>query len=104
MKDKLRNLFFLIGVGAVAVMLWKFEMPYDEVLQNVQRAGIWFPAVLLLWGVIYFMNTCAWQVILETPRRAFLFGKYISILLPDFLLIMSHRWDFWAANPIALWR
>lgn len=66
MKDKLRNLFFLIGVGAVAVMLWKFEMPYDEVLQNVQRAGIWFPAVLLLWGVIYFMNTCAWQVILQS--------------------------------------
>ena len=40
-------------------------MPYDQVLQNVRRAGIWFPAVLLLWGVIYFMNTCAWQVILN---------------------------------------
>lgn len=66
MKNKLRNLFFLIGVVAVAIMLWKFEMPYDQVLQNVQRAGIWFPAVLLLWGVIYFMNTCAWQVILES--------------------------------------
>ena len=61
MKNKLRNLFFLIGVVAVAVMLWKFEMPYE----NVQRAGIWFPAVLLLWGIIYFMNTCAWQVILN---------------------------------------
>lgn len=65
MKNKLRNLFFLIGVVAVAIMLWKFEMPYDQVLQNVRRAGIWFPAVLLLWGVIYFMNTCAWQVILN---------------------------------------
>lgn len=65
MKNKLRNLFFLIGVVAVVIMLWKFEMPYDQVLQNVQRAGIWFPAVLLLWGVIYFMNTCAWQVILN---------------------------------------
>ncbi|MDM8146848.1 lysylphosphatidylglycerol synthase transmembrane domain-containing protein [Bacteroides eggerthii] len=65
MKNKLRNLFFLIGVVAVAVMLWKFEMPYDQVLQNVRRAGIWFPAVLLLWGIIYFMNTCAWQVILN---------------------------------------
>ena len=65
MKNKLRNLFFLIGVVAVAVMLWKFEMPYDQVLQNVQRAGIRFPAVLLLWGIIYFMNTCAWQVILN---------------------------------------
>lgn len=65
MKNRLRNLFFLIGVVAVAMMLWKFEMPYDQVLQNVRRAGIWFPAVLLLWGVIYFMNTCAWQVILN---------------------------------------
>lgn len=65
MKNKLRNLFFLIGVVAVAIMLWKFEMPYDQVLQNVRRAGIWFPAVLFLWGVIYFMNTCAWQVILN---------------------------------------
>ena len=66
MKNKLRNFFFLIGVVAVVIMLWKFEMPYDQVLQNVQRAGIWFPAVLLLWGVIYLMNTCAWQVILES--------------------------------------
>ena len=41
-------------------------LPGDQVLQNVQRAGIWFPAVLLLWGVIYLMNTCAWQVILES--------------------------------------
>lgn len=65
MKNRLRNLFFLIGVVAVVIMLWKFEMPYDQVLQNVRRAGIWFPAVLLLWGVIYFMNTCAWQVILN---------------------------------------
>lgn len=66
MKNKLRNFFFLIGVVAVVIMLWKFEMPYDQVLQNVQRAGIWFPVVLLLWGVIYLMNTCAWQVILES--------------------------------------
>lgn len=66
MKTKLRNVFFVIGLVAVAVMLWKFEMPYDEVLQNVRRAGIWFPAVLLLWGVIYWMNTCAWQVILNS--------------------------------------
>lgn len=38
MKNKLRNFFFLIGVVAVVIMLWKFEMPYDQVLQNVQRA------------------------------------------------------------------
>lgn len=88
MKDKLRNLFFLIGVGAVAVMLWKFEMPYDEVLQNVQRAGIWFPAVLLLWGVIYFMNTCAWQVILQSgnTKARIPFWKVYKYIVTGFSL------------------
>lgn len=69
MKNKIRNLFFVIGVVAVAIMLWKFELPYNEVLQNVKRAGVWFPAVLLLWGGIYVMNTYAWQVILQADGK-----------------------------------
>ena len=106
MKNKLRNLFFLIGVVAVAVMLWKFEMPYDQVLQNVQRAGIWFPAVLLLWGIIYFMNTCAWQVILnagdtQTQARVPFWKVYKYTASHS---IMSLRSDCWVVSLTVLWR
>lgn len=66
MKTKVRNIFFLIGIVAVVVMLYNFEIPYGEVVQNVRRAGYWFPAIVLLWVIIYLMNTRAWSIIIST--------------------------------------
>lgn len=65
MKSKYRNLFLLFGVAAIAVMLLTFDMPYDELWQNIKRAGYWFPAVILLWGGIYMMNAYAWSLIIN---------------------------------------
>lgn len=65
MKTKVRNIFFLIGIVAIVVMLYNFEMPYDEVVQNVRRAGYWFPAIVMLWFIIYLMNTRAWSIIIS---------------------------------------
>ena len=64
MQSRYRNLFFLIGMAAIAAMLFAFDMSWNEVWSNVRRTGIVFPAVLLLWLIIYMMNARAWQVIL----------------------------------------
>ena len=68
---RFRNIFLLIGVAAIVVMLLTFDMSWSEVWHHVRRAGVWFPAVLLLWIPIYMMNARAWQVIInnDDPRR-----------------------------------
>ena len=65
-----RNVFLLIGVAAIVVMLLTFDMSWSEVWHHVRRAGVWFPAVLLLWIPIYMMNARAWQVIINDGNQA----------------------------------
>lgn len=74
MSPKLRNFFLFIGVVAVVVMLLTFNMSWQEVLHNVRRAGLWLPAVILLWLPIYMINAKAWQVLVnngESDRVGF---------------------------------
>src|SRR3712207_2097031 len=70
MKDKFRNLFLLFGIFAILVMLCTFEMDYAELWSNLKKAGIYFPAVLLLWVVIYGFNALAWYIIIRDGEHA----------------------------------
>ncbi|MBQ0060440.1 MAG: flippase-like domain-containing protein [Bacteroidaceae bacterium] len=65
MKNKYRNIFFLFGLIAIAIMLWKFDMSWDELWSNLSKAGIWFPAVVILWVFIYMMNALSWFCIIN---------------------------------------
>ena len=67
MSSRYRNIFFFLGVAAVAVMLLTFDMSWSEVWLHVQRSGIWLPAAVLLWLVVYIMNAWAWQLIIDDP-------------------------------------
>lgn len=69
MTPRLRNFFLLIGVAAVVVMLLTFDMSWQEVLHNVRRAGLWLPAVILLWLPIYMINAKAWQVLVNNGEE-----------------------------------
>lgn len=64
MTDKFRNIFLAFGIIAIIIMLCTFEMDYAELWQNLKKAGFWFPAVLLLWVLIYGMNALSWYVII----------------------------------------
>lgn len=59
-----RTFFFLLGLGAVVVMLLTFDFSLSEVWAGVRRAGYWFGACVALWGVIYTMNAMGWHAIL----------------------------------------
>ena len=56
MKEKFRNIFWFFGIFAIVVMLCTFDMDYQELWQNLRKAGVWFPAVILLWVFIYYLN------------------------------------------------
>lgn len=64
MKSKFRNIFFILGVVAIVVMLLCTDMTYEDVHSCLRRAGIWFPALLLLWMFIYVINAGAWYTII----------------------------------------
>ena len=69
MKSKYRNIFLIFGIVAIVVMLCTFDMEYDELLANLRRAGIWLPAVVGLWIIIYLFNTLSWYIIIRDGKK-----------------------------------
>ena len=63
MRPLFRNLLFLLGIAAVLLMVYNMDVTWEEVSHAARRAGIWLPACLLLWLVIYLMNAWAWSLI-----------------------------------------
>ena len=55
----------MFGIAAIVVMLCSFDMEYDELLANLRRAGMWLPAVVGLWIIIYLFNTLSWYIIIQ---------------------------------------
>ena len=69
MKNKFRNLFLAFGILAVIIMLYTFDVSYDELLDNLRRAGFYLPLVLVLWLFIYLINTLSWYIILRSGGK-----------------------------------
>lgn len=87
MKEKFRNIFWFFGIFAIVVMLFTFDMDYQELLQNLRKAGIWFPAVILLWVFIYLLNTLSWYIIIRDGKHAKVpFWKVYKLTISGFAL------------------
>lgn len=68
-------------------MLLSFPFSWSEVIDGILRAGIWLPAIILLWLPIYLMNTCAWYIILKQkgmPQPSF--GRMFKLTITGFAL------------------
>lgn len=87
MKDKVRNIFWFFGIFAIVVMLCTFDMDYQELWQNLRKAGIWFPAVILLWLFIYLLNALSWYIIIRDGKHASVpFWKVYKLTVSGFAL------------------
>ena len=87
MKEKFRNVFWFFGIFAIVVMLFTFDMDYEELWQNLRKAGIWFPAVILLWVFIYYLNAWAWFIIIRDGKHAKVpFWKVYKLTVSGFAL------------------
>lgn len=65
MKSKYRNIFLVFGILAIVIMLCTFEVSYQELWENLKKAGYWFFAVLFLWVFIYLLNAWSWFSIIH---------------------------------------
>ena len=65
-KQRLNNLFFIIGVVAVVVMLFTFDVSFVELWQHLCHAGYWLIPIIGVWFLVYGLNALAWQATIES--------------------------------------
>lgn len=87
MKNRWRNIFFLCGLVAVAIMLLTFDSDWAHLLEVLSCAGIWFPVILLIWLVVYLMNAWSWSLILNDPSGTKVsFGRVFKLTVSGYAL------------------
>ena len=88
MKSKYRNIFLIFGIVAIIIMLCTFDMEYDELWDNLKRAGMWLPAVILLWVLIYWLNALSWYIIIRDGKKGspIPFWKVYKLTITGFAL------------------
>ena len=87
MNKRWRNIFFLCGVAAVVIMLLTLDTDWSRIKEVMSQAGIWFPVILVLWGIIYLMNAVSFGLIINdgTGRRVS-FGKVFRLTVSGYAL------------------
>jgi len=68
-KQRLNNLFFVIGVVAVVVMMLTFDVSFIELWQHLCHAGYWLIPIVGVWVFIYGMNALSWRTIIKSKCR-----------------------------------
>ena len=64
-KQRLNNLFFIIGVAAVVVMLLTFDVSFVELWEHLCHAGYWLIPIVGVWLLVYGLNALAWKAVIE---------------------------------------
>ena len=64
-KQRLNNLFFFLGIAAVVVMLFTFDVSFIELWDHLCHAGYWQIPIIGIWVVVYWLNALAWQSMIE---------------------------------------
>lgn len=74
MRPLYRNLFLLFGLAAIAVMLYSFGEDFGDVREHLMQAGLYLPAVIGVWVVVYAFNAGAFQTIVNSGDH----GKHLA--------------------------
>ena len=69
MNNKFRNIFMAFGIIAIIIMLCTMDMDYTDIWRYLKQAGIYFPLILGLWLVVYWVNTISWWLIINDEGR-----------------------------------
>ena len=65
-KKRLNYLFFVIGLAAVVIMMFTFDVSFVELWQHLKHAGYWLIPILGVWIIIYGLNALSWQCIIKS--------------------------------------
>lgn len=73
MKPLYRNFLLVVGLIALAITGYMVEVPAGV---NWRLAAVYLPAVILIWGAVYCLNTLAFKLITNTVSE----NSYLSFL------------------------
>ena len=76
--------FFVFGLAAFVYLALRFGL--DQIAGNIQRAGWSLLAIVLLWLVVYLLNTFAWMLTLGTDGRKIRFGRLFMVTVSGFVI------------------
>ena len=65
-KQRLNNIFFFLGLAAVVVMLFTFDVSLVELWEHICHAGYWLIPIVGVWIIIYGINALSWQTIIRS--------------------------------------
>ena len=65
-KQRLNNIFFFLGIAAVVVMLFTFDVSFVELWEHICHAGYWLIPIVGVWIIIYGINALSWQAIIRS--------------------------------------
>ena len=68
-KQRLNNLFFVVGILACVVMLLTFDVSFTELWQHLCHAGYWLIPIVGVWIFIYAINAWSWFTIIRSKIR-----------------------------------
>ena len=87
MKNKTRNIFFLVGLVFVVLMILTFKVSFRELWQQICHAGYWLVAIIGMWVPLYIMNTFTWRTILLGSGECNIpFWKLLKVTISGFAL------------------
>ena len=94
-KQRLNNLFFVIGVLAVVIMLFTFDISFAELWQHLCHAGYWLIPIIGVWVFIYAINALSWQRIIKSKLGE---GEHVSFWRIYRLTITGYALNY--ATPV----
>ena len=65
-KQRLNDLFFVVGVLACVVMLFTFDVSFVELWEHLCHAGYWLIPIIGVWLIIYAVNAWSWFTIIRS--------------------------------------
>jgi len=95
-----RNIFFVIGLLALALMAW--SIGFDTIILHIRKTGWWFFAILGMWIPTYLINTLAFNTIIrdDNPEnRKVPFLHVFKITLSGFALKAATPLGFFGGDP-----
>ena len=95
-KQRLNNLFFVVGVLACVVMLFTFDVSFAELWQHICHAGYWLLPILGVWVLIYAINAWSWFTIIRSKIRNT--GTHVSFMRVFRLTITGYALNY--ATPV----
>ena len=85
-KQGLNNIFFVIGVVAVVVMLFTFDISFAELWRHVCHAGYWLFPIIGIWAVVYAINAWSWLCIVKSSSRPPGFWRIYRLTITGYAL------------------